>query len=305
MKETSGIHKLIQEEIKRTGASTIDEINMISRRVTEQQNNAPLDDFDGLSPRQMHFILDFLFLKNSLIKLNKNVPSAIAMQSGLLNLCVDLLRIIEAVGELKLTTKSFLPVSVVRELYDKKYFPDGYIERRGIKLIRETDFLTLRFCRILCELSKLTAKRKNNIRLTRKGKKIIANPVALLAEIFTAFCIRFNWAFFDGYESENTGRMGAGYSLWLLSKYGVKEKNASWYAEKYVKAFPQELNEFAPSPYSDISEVFKNCYTLRTFERGFNLFGLVNIKKVPKIPFGEEVFVKKTTLFDEFIIINL
>jgi len=304
-KTSSDFHKIIQEEIERTGASSLEDINRIAKRIMEQQNNAPLDDFDGLSPHQMYYVLHHLFAEGSVVRLNRDVAADIALQSLLLKLCIDLLNIIQDAGELKLTAKGFLPAATVRELYDKRYFPDGYIDRHKKKLLKETDFYQLWLVRLLCELDKLTKKRKNKLSLTGKCKKVIKYPGILLADIFDTFCNRFNWAFFDAYESEQAALMGAGYSLYLLKKYGEKERNASWYAEKYSGAFPQVLNDFSPSPYRDVPVVFERCYVLRTFERGFNLFGLAEVRKerLKESPW-EKLYVKKTRLFDEFVIVE-
>ena len=110
---------------------------------------------------------------------------------------------------------------------------------------------------------------------------------------------KFNWAYYDNYEEEQLGQLGYGFSLMLISKYGIQKRLDSFYAEKYLKAFPQFLESITPI-YGTIEDYASNCYSIRTFERFLCYFGLVEIEKQNKI-FDRKIFITKTKLFDKLI----
>lgn len=93
--------------------------------------------------------------------------------------------------------------------------------------------------------------------------------------------------------------MGYGYSLILLSKYGNTKRPDSFYSEKYFKAFPQ-FKEIAKPDYDTIDSQLHNCYSIRTFERFLDYFGLVHIEKENYFTFKNK-YITKSELFDKLI----
>ncbi len=114
--------------------------------------------------------------------------------------------------------------------------------------------------------------------------------------VFTTFCQKFNWAYFDGYELEQWRQFGFGFSLVLLNKYGNLNRKTSFYAEKYYTALP-DLLDFNPIT-KELKNSAYNCYCYRTFERGLLYFGFVTYER--ELAFDSN-YVMKTKLFDAFI----
>ncbi|MEO8231051.1 MAG: hypothetical protein ABI638_02130, partial [Ignavibacteriota bacterium] len=71
---------------------------------------------------------------------------------------------------------------------------------------------------------------------------------------------------------------GFGFTLVLLSKYGTENQLNSFYAEKYFNAFPSLL-KIKNLEINNLDNSSINCYSIRTFDRFLDYFGLVHDKK--------------------------
>ncbi|MBI9034585.1 MAG: hypothetical protein JEZ03_08965 [Bacteroidales bacterium] len=267
-------------------------------KVMHKQNNQGRPDFEGYSPFEMHQILHFTFDSDSPIKLQTLTDSEYK-KIPILNQIKYLTELIHAKGEIKLTNKGFLPTKIVSELYEQGFLKDEYIESNISKLYKETDSMTVNLSRILTELSGLTKKRHGKLSLTKSGEKIISNNDSLLRNILTTFATKFNWAYFDGYGDHSIGQLGYGFSLILLAKYGHEKRLESFYAEKYFKAFPHVLTAIDPT-YGTVESESTRCYSIRTFERFLDYFGIINIDKNGN-GFDSIRYITKTELFDKII----
>jgi len=113
----------------------------------------------------------------------------------------------------------------------------------------------------------------------------------LLLNIFKTFGQKFNWAYFDGYGENNIGQLGFGFSLILLSKYGDKRQIDRFYSKKYFQAFPDLKDNMTKTNYG-IGRP-SDCYSIRTFDRFLDYFGLIKI--------DTDKFITKTELYDRLI----
>ncbi len=275
----------------------IEEINKYLKKIQDRQNNRSISDFEGYSPIEMQYILYNTFDNNSPIELLELNDTEIK-KIPLLNQIKYLLHIINDSGELKLTAKGFLPIKIVSDIYNQKFIKDEMDEYWLNKRIKETDIKTINLTRILIELSGLVKKRKNKLSLTKKGIKELNDNNKLLKSIFITFCTEFNWAYYDGYRDSEIGRFGFGFSLILLSKYGSKKRLEKFYAKKYLIAFPS-LREQSEQIYAMKMDQIYSAYSLRTFNRFLDYFGLIKIESENK--WDSDKFIKKTDLFDKLI----
>lgn len=269
----------------------MDNIEKYVLEAINKKNNEPIADFEGYSPTEMQFILYNTFDSKSPVQiLNANYNTF--QNVPIFNQVKFLFNIINEQTELKLTNKGFLPTKIVAELYGKGYLKDYFIEKGISKLYKESDVPTINLAKILVELSTLVKKRNNKLTLTKKGVKLINNDNLLFQNIFETYTEKFNWSYFDGFNNEEIGQSGFGFTLILLDKYGKEYRRPEFYAEKYLKAFNfksknSEL-EFVDNP--------KTTYTIRTFERFLHYFGFTEYNRDRKNP-----KVKKTKIFNELI----
>ncbi len=265
-------------------------------QVMNEENNRPIPDFEGYSPFDMHHILHFTFESKSPITI-QSLADLDYYKIPMFCLVKYLLDLIDKNGEIKLTAKGFLPTKIVKDIYNQGFLEE-YLFSSGIsKLYKESDSLTVNLTRLLAELAGLIKKRNGKLSLTKNGEKLASNNQDLFELIFKTMTQKFNWAYYDNYGDEQIGQFGFGYSLILLSKYGAEKQLDYFYAEKYLKAFPQFLQSMTPT-YTTAEKYAANCYSIRTFERFLSYFGL--IEKHGKM-LDRNTFITKTELFDKLI----
>ena len=267
-------------------------------KVMDEQNNRSIPEFEGYSPFEMHQILHFTFEPKSPIKIQKLSESDYQM-IPILNQIKFVTNLLYKTGEIKLTNKGFLPTKIVSEIYHQGFLEDVHIENGISKLYKESDSMTVNLTRILIELAGLVKKRTGKISLTKNGEKIIRDDFRLLQTILDTFTTKFNWAYYDGYGDNHIGQLGYGFSLILISKYGLENRLDSFYAEKYFKAYPQLLDSIEPN-YGTLESYSSRCYSLRTFERFLRYFGLIRIDERGK-GLDSKTYITKTNLFDKLI----
>lgn len=267
-------------------------------QIMNEQNKRSVPEFEGYSPFEMHQILHFTFAKESPVQLQK-LSEADYKKVPLLNQVRYFMNLIEKSGEIKLTNKGYLPTKIVSEIYSQGFMKEDHIETGISKLYKETDSMTINLTRNLMEFAGLIKKRKGKLSLTKEGRKLLQDDVELLRKILLSFTNKFNWAYYDGYGDNKIGQLGYGFSLVLLSKYGEKKRLNSFYAEKYFKAFPGLLGDMEPS-YGTLDRYSTNCYSIRTFDRFLDYFGLVNIEEQGK-RLDSVTYVTKTDLYDKLI----
>jgi len=267
-------------------------------------NNIPIDDFEGFSSADMNYLVYEAFSLDSPFKIKKNIPDNILDQIPFLLQIEYLLKKINDLDEIKLTAKGFLPTTIVKEIYGLGLFKDYAIEKGITKLYAETSSQPINLTRLITELAGFTKKRNNKLTLTKtwRDKLLKKNRQDIFIQTFSTFAQKFNWGYYDLYSSQATGILGFAYSLFLLSKYGDIERPVSFYAEKYLMAFPSLIDQFDDDPWvSDMSRSFNSCYSIRTFDRFLDYFNLIKIKSDSGQYDDSKKVVKKSAIFDQII----
>ncbi len=248
-------------------------------------NNAPLEDFDNLSPAQMDDLLHGEFC-DGVVRINDS--DAVFDAIPIVRQIQLLLSMIDPVKGVKLTSAGYLPVAMVKALYAGSPVKDDLIEAGISKLRSEGDCETVHLTRIMSELAGYLRKQHGRLHLTRKGRTFRKQP-EVLTTLLTLFGQKYNLGYFDGYPSEYIGQLGYRYSVCLLSKYGARERPESFYAKKYFLAFPQLRSDDPDQDYS--------CYALRTFHRFLRYFGFL-VEPEPHIRLHP---IQKSDLMDRFV----
>jgi hypothetical protein len=268
-------------------------------QVMNEQNNRSIPEFEGYSPFEMHHILNFTFESNSPISLQK-LNDSDYNKIPMLNQIKYFLALIQKAGEIKLTAKGFLPTKIVKDIYAQGYLEESHFTSGTYQLYKESDSMTVNLTRLLVELSGLTKKRNGKLSLTKKGEKISSNNYGLIDLIFKTMTTKFNWAYYDRYGDNQIGQLGYGFSLILLHLYGGTKHQDCFYSVKYLKAFPDLVELNSPSDYDTPEKRASDCYSLRTFDRFLDYFGLIEIETVGE-KWKPDKFITKTELFDKLI----
>jgi hypothetical protein len=266
-----------------------EELKKLAEQFMERENTRPIPKFEGYSPIEMNYILYITFHEKSPIQFQELTEQEY-QKISILQQIKYLADLILKSGELKLTKKGFLSTKTVADIYSQGFIKDKDVENGITKLYKETDAICINLTRILPEIAGLTKKRKGKLSLTKKGEKTFQDNFQLLKEIFKAFATRFNWAYYDGYGQNNIGQIGFGFSLILLSKYGQQKRPDDFYADKYFKAYPNLIAD----------DDSNRCYSLRTFNRFLDYFGLIDIENEGEFP-NKKKYIIKTPIYDKLI----
>ena len=158
----------IRFELKKNNDITMDEINQKFQLIVDKYNNEGLEQFEGLSPANMYDLL-YTPLDNKIIHINPNnfdgndIPIIVQIKY--------FISIINESKEIKLTKAGNLPPTIVKDIYNKKFIIDKFIELGITKLSKETDVENIVMMRIICTLAGLIRKQRNKIILCKNTLK--------------------------------------------------------------------------------------------------------------------------------------
>jgi hypothetical protein len=265
-------------------------------------NSRPIDDFDGLSPKQMHTMIYNPFSSDSVVQFNNNITTIEIAKIPIYKLVISLLLKVKN-GDNKLTTRGNLSASLVKSLYGAGYISEYMIDSGITKLSREEASLTVNLTHLLCKISGYLRKRKDTLSITKKGFELFDNPKLLAQDLFFNHVFKFNLGYFDGYPETNAGAIDISYTLFLLDKYGTQERPVSFYSDKLITAFPDILLDFESDVIKDTKSDFERFMNVRIFNRFLYLYGFISGYK--EIDGREKnVMIKKTEVFDQFFKVN-
>lgn len=259
-----------------------------------------------LSPQNIEQLVNDPFGAASPLQLKK-IEAADYQKIPMLNSICYLADMMEQQGGLKLTQKGgFLPRKVVRELYDRQFFPKtGRYDITDFKtVLNEYELPAIACTRTLLELAGLARKYRGKLLVTRKWEKIKQDNDKLLPLIFETYTKKLNWAYFDGYRNEDAGQFGFALSLALVDAFGDEPSSSEIYGKTYYRIFPELRAEFGDRSFGDAKTDAYRCYSLRTFERFMKYFGLVKVHR-DEADCLKPIDVEKTPFFNKLIACKL
>jgi len=264
-------------------------------------NSIGLEDFDGLSPEQMHRLLHTPFSPQSLMSVKVDIERHLD-KVPLFKLSELLLSEIQSAKVIKLTAKGNLPVRICELLHSQDLIQWEFMQY--VKRVTEDDIpyiWPLKQC--LLDTGNIK-RRSNSLSLTRQGEMFLKGPAVLrFTSLFNYFSSQFHWGnFYDIDDDGKCGQLGWAYSLLLLSRYGSKPYESEFYSLKWMQAFAKGLWEAdQQESESEALEFYHRAYAVRFFESFANWFGLVNIERAParEHAFMKEMLITKSALFDQ------
>lgn len=292
----------ISQALEGRDFESLEDANAFLQDYMQQRNQQPLDDFAGLSTEQMHRLLYYPFESQELV----HFPETLAgePEAPILSLFGLL---VEAIGEqgLKPTAKGNLPRSLCRETAQAYFGEEAYrdLTRYG-NINKEEDFSDLHVTRLVAGMAGLLRKYKGRFILSRNCRSLLSRSgyAAIYPLLLRGYIREFNWAYQDGYPDLPLVQQSFLFTLYLLHRYGDQWRDAAFYEDHFLRAFPMMLGEVPPGPFSDPEEKLRTCYTLRTLVRFSEFLGLAALESIPlENSFLEDYRVKKTALFDEAV----
>lgn len=263
-----------------------------------RKNRTPRDNFQGLSPDQMHRFLQFPFSSPELVAISGQI--ATPPRAPVMRLFDLLLAAVREKG-LKTTATGNLPVKFLRQAADEYFFRDNKLP---FEIRTEIDFIELHIVRLLSGLAGLVRKYKGRFVMTGALRKLLkqGGTAAVYPVLFHNFAQKYNWAFPDGYPALPIIQQSFVFSLYLFHRFGNEWKPSSFYSDCFIKAFPSILTETASQlTYKPPADIVDSCYNLRCLERFAAFFGLIDIEYEGTDRFDRKFKLKTTALLDEAV----
>lgn len=235
-------------------------------------NDQPLDDFEGLTPHQVHHLLHDFLGPASIVKLQSPDSAAPWEAIPLPFLARQLLDDL-AQGEVRLTAKGNLPGKLVKAYYATGRLPDYAVETGLHKLRGEDDYPPLQAVKhVLLQLGWIK-KRNNRLSLTAKGKS--ARGLAgrqFFQDLFLTHLRRFNLGWMDLYPESSVLQHVIPYLTYLMLVLGATVRSPSEYTDRLRRAFPFVEEEFP-------GRLLNGAVTVRLFDRLLSYYGFVTLTR--------------------------
>ena len=270
-------------------------------------SETPTADFSGLSHAQVQRLLNGVDEGSSPLKIRPAIDDDTLNALPFFRLTEEFLKIIQQQRALKLTTTGALPVKIVQELYAHKLIVEDIVEAGYSSVRREADSTALQVMHLVARLSGAIRKEHNKLSMTRKGEKLLrpTERLQLFREIFSAFTRKFSWSYNDRYADSEIGQFCWGFSVYLLAKFGDTPRPTEFYADKYRAAFPGLFHRLPAYPFSTPEKDFSRCYSVRTFDRFLEWFGLVKVAQSDLLADKRQDPVTRTEVFSKVFDIGL
>ena len=240
-------------------------------------NNRPEEDYCGLTFNEMRRLSFETFEADSPLQINPAISDQTLDSLPFFRLTEEFLKIIQRNGYIKLTPLGALPKKILTELYSHRFILEEAIEKGIHKLTREVDSPALSTLHDNTVLSGLIRKANGKFFLTKVGSKLLMNKDRnkIFMKALYAYTDKLAWSNLDGYAPLPIGNLGWGFSILMLLQDGDTPREASYYASKYLKAFPEFHHTYPPGEYSTRERDLTRSYCLRTFDRFLEWWGFV------------------------------
>ncbi len=299
---------VIMDELKRKLAAqdfaSEAELQTAVNEFMHGHNTTPRDDLAGLSPEQMHRLLNHPFDSPSLLSFPETLES---YPQAPIVILFELLT--AGIGEkgLKPTATGNLPRNFCRETALEYWGSDLYrqiIRRHSPN--SELDFSDLHVTRLVAQLAGLIRKYKGRFILSRECRSLLRGSglAGIYPRLFRAYVQSFNWAYLDIYPEDGFIQSSFAFTLYLLTRHGAVPRSNHFYEDELLRVFPQLLDEQPMHQYISAEEQIRACYTRRSLSNFAELFGLAEINELNDDPLDHELQVQKTPLLREVVRFN-
>ena len=198
--------------------ATMEDANAAMTEYVAQLNNAPVEDFLGLSPAQVEELSQSPLI-NSIVTPNLTTKASTDNLAA-----YYMYAILELANQdpIKLTAKGNLPLKFCQQLLlDANRHCQLNIDERYLKIRSEQDYTLLHALRLAMEEAGYLDTSKTRSKITQQGKDLLAHRTTskALVDIMQAFVDSLNWGAFGRFDYDITGiQDNMTFALYLLYK---------------------------------------------------------------------------------------
>ncbi len=300
-------------------------------------NATPDEDFAGLSPGSLADLLEDPFEATDVLVFAEVLPRAPEAP-----VCTLLAPLFEALlaGPVPATARGYLPPTLCAAIAVAAYARHGVLpfdapsagERsagggrardrrasdrrlsdRPAAVRSEARFRSLHVARQTAIAAGLVRRQRGHFSLTRRGRALYTRHgmAGVYPPLLRSFATRIEWAALDRQPRLPVLQASVGFSLVLLARFGDVTRPATFYAERWLRAFPGASEAFgweAPrrgagrGRSDDPTARFAQCYRTRVLERCMGYFGLAEFRGGPR---GGSLHVRAAPLLHDVLALRL
>jgi len=286
---------------------SIEQAQAFVQRRMGQRNRAGLAKFQGLSPEQMHRLINSPFDSPALVQFPDNFRV-----DGAVPYVLFFNQLLAAVGNnnFKPTAKGNLPRNFCRLVALKWQGEEGYANRTRYGGINsELDFFELNSFRHVCEFAGYLRKYRGKYIIGKDCQQLLkaGGQSAVYRGLFKAFITELDWGCGDGYPDQLSliQRFWA-FSLYLLQQFGDDWRPASFYEDTFFLAFPALADPTLDTPFESAENIVKAAFRVRVLRFWLPMFGLAEFESLePDNLLCTNYRVRKTPLADQVAVFTV
>ena len=270
------VTQALMEALSQQSFASVDDVQAFADQFMFQRNQQPNDDFQGLSPGQMHAVLHAPFDSPQLVEFNAQPQGVHAAPIVYL-----FSMMVEAIGEsgLKATAKGNLPQKFCRAVAQGYWSrPEARPSWFDQRVNREDDFHDLHITRVVAELAKLIRLYRGKFILTGHCRKILKSGgmPAIYNELFRCYTQKFNWAYSDRFPEMHFLQQSFLFTLYLLHRHGGSALPVATYQDYFLRAFPMVLDT-CEDDFLGPERAARSCYNHRVLRNFAEFLGLATL----------------------------
>jgi len=286
---------------------SIDEAQAFVQSHIAQRNSNGLNDFQGLSPEQVHRLINYPFDSPELLQFPDNyrvddtVPYILFFN-----------QLIAAIGNknFKPTATGNLPRNFCRVVALRWEGEEGYARRTRYGGINsEMDFFELNAFRHVCEFAGYLRKYRGKYTIGKECQQLLKDggQSAVYRGLFKAFITELDWGFGDRYpEDLSLIQYFWAFSLYLLHKFGDDWRPAKFYEDAFLQAFPALADPELDTPYQSAEDMVRAAFHHRVLRFWLPMFGLAEYESLePDKALHKNYRVRKTPLAEQVVVFTV
>ena len=272
-----------------------------------RRNSTGLAEFHGLSPEQMHCLINFPFESPGLLQFPDNfqvdstVPYVLFFN-----------QLLAAVGNnnFKPTATGNLPRNFCRLVALKWEGEEGFAKRTRYGGINsELDFFELNGFRHVCEFAGYLRKYRGKYIIGKECQQLLKadGQSAVYRGLFRAFITELDWGYGDRYPDQlSLIQHFWAFSLYLVQQYGDVWRPASFYEDAFLLAFPAMADPMLDTHYQSAETMVKAAFRSRVLQHWLPWFGLAEFENLePDNLVSDNYRVRKTRLADQVVVFTV
>ncbi len=297
-KQQSDIHDEIAHILAMNPNLTIDELNLVLASKMEKINNQSNPDFCGLSPTQMQNWLNAPFAEKVAVQISAPDDLSSSPVMEYLRLIVE--EAMQNEGKFKATSAGNLPTKIVKQA--SELLPNFAVSVHNTHPSichytgsNETKFNALHYTRLLAELAGIIYLRSGHYHVKKTAQKEYQKHglQAFFKPMLEAATQQFNWHYFDAIEFGDNLQVFWLFMLWRLQSHSDIDQ----LTQEMAIAFPDLLNEAAPTYLETPVAALNHVMTVRFIERFLEYWGFITLEPSLGSPMGARGKARKVVIY--------